>query len=174
MRSVEDLKPFIRNIPDFPKPGIQFKDITPMLQNAKAFRFMVELLAQELKEKEFQQLVAIESRGFLLGSPLAFSLNRGLAIVRKPKKLPFHTKRVEYALEYGQDALEIHSDAIRPGERVCIVDDVLATGGTALATAQLVESLGAKVESLLFLMELPFLKGRDRLKQFEVKSLMAF
>ena len=168
------LKELIRDVPDFPKPGILFKDITPILQTPDAFRAMIELLTDQLRSSSIDRLVAIESRGFLLGAPVAYALNRALAIVRKPKKLPFHTKRVEYALEYGKDALEIHADAIQAGEKVCIIDDVLATGGTASATVELVESLGAKVDSLLFLMELPFLKGREKLKRFQINSLMSF
>jgi adenine phosphoribosyltransferase len=162
----------IRNIPDFPKPGIIFKDITPLLSNPEAFKKSIESLKKRIEDLEIDQVVAIESRGFIFGSALAYELGVGLTLVRKPKKLPFTTSKVEYALEYGTDSLEMHTDALKKGDRVVIVDDILATGGTAKATAKLAEQLGAKVEALLFLSELGFLNGRSQLHPHRVESIL--
>lgn len=170
--SLNQVSEFIRDVPDFPKPGITFKDITPLLGNAVAFRTVIAEMARRARPLEITQIVAIESRGFLFGSALALELGVGVAIARKPKKLPFKTTKIEYALEYGNDSLEMHTDSLRNTDRVLIVDDVLATGGTAAATARLVEMMGAKVHGLAFLMELDFLNGRKRLEGLSVHSLL--
>ena len=161
--STDDLSRAVRNIPDFPKPGIIFKDITPLLSQPEALQVTIEAMADRVKSLGVDKVVAIESRGFLFGSALALHLKAGLTLVRKPKKLPYRTKRIEYDLEYGTDSLEMHVDALTQGDRVIIVDDVLATGGTAGATIRLVESMGAKVMALVFLAELSFLNGRNKL-----------
>ena len=158
-----DLKAYIRDIPDFPKPGILFRDITPLLQNPKAFRAAINAFAERYKEKRIDKIMCVESRGFLFGAPLAHKLGVGLAIVRKPGKLPWKTRSVQYALEYGTDVIEIHEDAILPGERVLIIDDLLATGGTAAAGVQLVQEHEAKVIECAFVIELKALGGRKRL-----------
>lgn len=150
----------IRNIPDFPRQGIQFKDITTALKNKEVYKAIIDNLYELIKDMDIDYVVAIESRGYLLGAPLAYKLNKGLVIVRKPGKLPAKTERVEYGLEYGSDALEIHSDAIEVGKKVLIVDDLLATGGTVNATIKLVEKLGAKAIGCLFLIELEGLSSK--------------
>ncbi len=150
----------IRNIPDFPHQGIQFKDITTALKNKEVYKAIIDNLYELIKDMDIDYIVAIESRGYLLGAPLAYKLNKGLVIVRKPGKLPAKTERVEYGLEYGSDALEIHSDAIEVGKKVLIVDDLLATGGTVNATIKLVEKLGAKAIGCLFLIELEGLSSK--------------
>lgn len=169
-----NLTAFIRDIPDFPRPGILFKDITPLLENADAFGFAIKKMAEKVREFKPTKIVSIESRGFIFGAPLAYELQAGLVIVRKPNKLPHTTTRIEYALEYGVDRLEMHVNSLQDKDRVIIVDDLLATGGTAAATAELVSRTGAKVEALLFLCELDFLKGRQKLKNFNVLSLLNF
>ncbi|MBI4405898.1 MAG: adenine phosphoribosyltransferase [Deltaproteobacteria bacterium] len=166
------LRSFIRDVPDFPKPGVLFKDITPLLADKKAFRSAINEMARTVRDLKVDKVVAVESRGFIFGSALSFALEAGLVIVRKPNKLPYKTTRVEYALEYGNDSLEVHVDSFAKGEKVIIVDDVLATGGTALATAKLVESAGASVAAMSFLLELEFLHGRQKIKQYSVKSLL--
>ncbi len=150
----EEILSKIRNIPDFPKKGILFKDITTALKDKDTFKAIIDNLYDLVKEIDIDYIVAIESRGYLLGAPLAYKLNKGLVIVRKPGKLPAKVERIEYGLEYGSDALEIHKDAIKEGQKVLIVDDLLATGGTVNATIKLVERLGAKVSASLFLIEL--------------------
>lgn len=169
-----DLKAYIREVPDFPKPGVNFKDISTLLGDPKALRFAVDEIAGQFKPGEIDRVVGIESRGFLLGAPLAYAMNVGIALVRKPGKLPCQVERVEYALEYGTDALEIHQDAILPGQRVLIVDDVLATGGTMCATAQLARKLGGVISAFAFLIELDFLKGRERLGDARIVSLVHY
>ncbi len=171
---VEALKRKIRDVPDFPKPGIVFKDITTLLKDAEGYRETIDLFVELCRERPVDQVVAIESRGFILGSVVASRLGTGFIPVRKPGKLPAKTVRASYALEYGQDSLEIHEDALRKGERVLIVDDVIATGGTAKAVAELVEGLGASVAMYAFLVELTFLPGRAKLEGYEVRSLIAF
>lgn len=161
-----DLRSFIRDVPDFPKPGIIFKDITPLLGNPEAFAHAVETLALRYENHAFDKIVAVESRGFLFGAALAFRLKIGLVPVRKPKKLPAETVSQSFDLEYGQDTLEIHKDALSPGEKALIVDDVLATGGTLEATAKLVERIGGSVHEIVTLIELTFLNGRERLKGY--------
>jgi adenine phosphoribosyltransferase len=158
---------FIRDVPDYPKPGILFKDITPLLADARAFLTATDAMAAPFATDRITHVVAIESRGFILGGPVAQKLGAGLVPVRKPGKLPSATRRESYELEYGTDALEIHADACGRGARVLVVDDVLATGGTAAATCRLVESLGAEVVGCSFLMTLGFLPGLARLEQSE-------
>ena len=159
----EEILSKIRNIPDFPKKGIQFKDITTALKDKETFKAIIDNLYDLVKELNIDHVVAVESRGYLLGAPLAYKLNAGLVIVRKPGKLPSKVERVEYGLEYGTDALEIHSDAIKDGEKVLVVDDLLATGGTVNATISLVEKLGAQVAGCLFLIELEGLSQKSQI-----------
>jgi adenine phosphoribosyltransferase len=171
---VSDLRKYIRSIPDFPKKGIVFRDITTLLQNPNAFRKAIDMLFDSYKNLTINKVVSVESRGFIFGSVLAYKLGAGFVPVRKPKKLPSSTIREEYQLEYGTDALEIHTDAIVTGERVLIVDDLLATGGTVAATAHLVKKLGGEIVGLAFLIELSFLKGRERLQGFNIVSLITY
>ena len=161
--SVASLKAVIRDVPDFPKPGIVFKDITTLLKNPQAFRRAMDLFTVLCGDHLADKVVAIESRGFIVGSALADRLGLGFVPLRKPGKLPGPTIRCTYALEYGEDCLEIHSDALTPGERVLVVDDVIATGGTAWAAGELVRQVGATVAAYAFLVELAFLDGRKRL-----------
>ena len=167
------LRAAIRDVPDFPKPGIVFKDITTLLKDPKLFRRTVDLLAELCGELPCDKVVAIESRGFIIGGVLAERLGAGFVPVRKKGKLPAGTRRHEYDLEYGTDTVEIHEDALAPGERALIVDDVIATGGTAQAAGRLVEALGASVSAFVFLVELTFLNGRGRLAG-EVRSLIRY
>ncbi len=160
---LEQAKQKIRNISNFPKQGIEFKDITPLLKDAKAFHDVIAAFVQKFASEQIDYVVAIESRGYLLGAPLAYALGAGLVVVRKPGKLPAAVERVEYALEYGTDALEIHQDAVEKGKRVLIVDDLLATGGTVAAACELVSRLGGKIVSAAFLIELADLHGRQKL-----------
>lgn len=172
--TVEELKKKIRDIPDFPKPGILFKDITPLLKDKQAFKDAVELLAKPYLNRKIDLVAGIEARGFILAGALAYSLNAGAVIIRKPGKLPAETISSVYQLEYGQDSIEIHRDAIMPGQKVLLVDDVLATGGTMLAAIELVKKLGGKIEDIAFLIELEFLKGRERLKEYPFTALIKF
>jgi len=169
-----DLKSFIRDVPDFPKPGIVFKDITPLLLDAAAFTRAVAGMAEPFRGAGITKVVAIESRGFLFGGPIAVRLATGLVPVRKPGKLPSLRGRVEYALEYGTDALEMHSDALGPEDRVLVVDDVLATGGTARAAGELVRRHGAELSGFSFLVDLAFLGGRARLERARVEALLRY
>lgn len=170
---MERLRSLIRDIPDFPKPGIVFKDITPLLADGDAFHSTIREMV-ERAPKQIDRVVAIESRGFIFGAALAHALGVGLVLVRKPKKLPFRTTKIEYALEYGNDTLEMHVDSLASRQRALIVDDVLATGGTAAATAKLIESTGAEVAALVFLMELGFLNGRSKLPAYPIISLLSY
>jgi adenine phosphoribosyltransferase len=172
--TVQDLYKRIRDVHDFPKPGILFKDITPLLLDPGAFRQAVELMASPFRAARVTRVVSIESRGFLLGAPIALALEAGLVPIRKPGKLPAARGRVEYALEYGTDALEMHKDAVGAGDRVLIVDDVLATGGTAEAAAKLVRTHGAEMVGFTFLIELDFLKGRERLRGERAEALLHY
>jgi adenine phosphoribosyltransferase len=172
--SIESLKAAIRDVPDFPRKGIVFKDITTLLRDRSCLKQAMDLLAGLCAGREVEAVVAVESRGFILGGLLADRLGVGFVPVRKPGKLPSRTRRVTYDLEYGQDCLEIHEDALRAGESALIVDDVLATGGTARAAAQLVEGLGARVAAFVFLVELTFLNGRERLVGYDVESLIRY
>lgn len=169
-----DLKQYIRDIPDFPKPGILFKDITPILKDSKAFLFVIDELAKHLEGRKLDAIVAVESRGFIFGAPLSLRLGLPFVPLRKPGKLPAETVGVEYALEYGTNRIEIHKDALKMGERVVVIDDLLATGGTAAAACELVNKLGAQVEKVLFVIELSFLDGREKLKGFDVSALLSF
>lgn len=169
---MQDLERYIRTVKDFPKPGIGFKDITTLLREPQAFAQVIDLLTAQYQNKKIQKVVGIESRGFIFGAPLALRLGAGFVPARKPKKLPAATVREEYALEYGTDALEMHVDAIAKGERVLVIDDLLATGGTAAATGRLVEKLGGQLLGFAFLIELDFLRGREKLAGHEVLSLI--
>lgn len=169
-----DLKDYIREVKDFPKKGISYKDITPLLQDPGAMKYAVNLFMASLKGKKIDKVVGIESRGFFFATLLAERLDAGFIPVRKPGKLPYNTHKETYELEYGTDTLEIHEDAIKKGEKVLLHDDVLATGGTALATCKLIEKCGGEIVQCNFLVELGFLKGRQKLKNYEVKSLLDY
>jgi len=169
-----DLAALIRDVPDFPVEGILFKDITTLLQDADAFREAVDALASRYADREIDQVVAIESRGFLLGAPLAYKLGAGLVPIRKAGKLPAKTISAEYSLEYGTATLEMHVDAIHPGEKVLLVDDLLATGGSARAATDLIERLGGVIIGVAFLIELEFLQGAKQLEGHDVFSLIRF
>jgi adenine phosphoribosyltransferase len=165
---MDRLKAHIRDIPDFPKPGIVFKDITPILSDGQLFRLAVTIFAERYQRKSVEKIVAIDARGFIFGGALAHYLGIGLAVVRKKGKLPYESHEAEYELEYGQGILEIHTDAVKPGQRVVIIDDLLATGGTAEAAAKLVQKCGGEIVELAFLVELAALKGREKLAKFPV------
>ena len=171
---MEDLKAFIREVPDYPKAGILFYDITTLLQDPHALRMTVDRFVWMFSGKRVDKVVGMESRGFIFAPIVAYNLNAGFVPVRKPGKLPSETASETYELEYGSDSLEIHSDAVAAGENVLVVDDLIATGGTALATAKLVESLGGKVVGLAFLIELTFLEGRQKLEGYSVESLLRY
>ena len=173
-RLLEDVRARIRDVPDFPKPGILFKDVTPVLADPALFGRVVEAMAAPFRGLGIQRVVAVESRGFLLGAPLALALHAGFVPARKPGKLPWRTRTERYALEYGEDGLQVHEDAMGPGDRVLIVDDLLATGGTAAATARLVTQLGAEVVGFSFLISLDFLPGRARLGADKVCALLSY
>jgi len=168
------LRAKIRDVPDFPKKGILFKDITPVLEDPETFRGMVDALVDRWRGEGLTKVVGIESRGFIIGSALAYALGAGLAIVRKPGKLPYETLTETYALEYGEDRLQIHSDAVKRGERVLVVDDLLATGGTAQATTRLIQRLGGEVAGYAFVIELGFLPGRARLNHPHIHALVRY
>ncbi len=170
----EQLRDGIRSIPDFPKKGIVFRDITTVLQVPDLFRSVIDILTERYASRKIDKIVGIESRGFIIGGALAYRLGVGFVPVRKPKKLPFTVLREEYKLEYGTDALEIHTDSISRGERVLIVDDLIATGGTIVAACNLVEKLGGEVAGCAFLVELSFLGGRNKLKGFDVYSIVQY
>lgn len=169
-----NLREKIRNVPDFPQHGIQFKDITTLLKDGKAFRLAIDMLAEPYKQQSISVVIGPEARGFAIGAPVAYVLESGFVPIRKPGKLPAETLSYEYSLEYGKDALEIHKDAIEPGSRVLIVDDLLATGGTTMATIKMVEQLGGKVVGLAFLIELSFLNGRQVLAGYDITSLIQY
>src|SRR5947208_3310894 len=164
----------IRNIPDFPKAGIQFKDITPVLADARLFSGCIDLLADSLKPGEVDAVVGIDARGFIFAAAAAVKLQAGFVPVRKKGKLPYRTHEEEYELEYGTAAVAVHVDALKPGNRILLIDDLLATGGTAAAAAALVKRLGAQILEISFLIELSFLHGRDKLKGYPVRSLVAY
>lgn len=168
------LKDYVRDVPDFPRPGVVFKDLTPLLGDAEAFRFSVSSLADRFADEHISRVVGIEARGFIVAAPIAVQLGAGFVPVRKVGKLPWETEQESYVLEYGSDALEVHADALGPGDRVLIVDDVMATGGTAAATVTLVERLGASVAGLAFLIELGFLEGRRKLGGHAVTALVRY
>lgn len=169
-----DLKSIIRDVPDFPKPGIIFKDITPLFGNAQAYKYALDCLFEHYKDQKIDGVVGIEARGFMVGAPLAYLLEVGFIPVRKPGKLPADVVSASYDLEYGSNTLELHRDAVKPGQRVLLVDDLLATGGTMYAAAKLVEQLGGQVAGLAFLIELEFLNGREMLTDYDLFSLLSF
>ena len=171
---MEDLKKMIREVPDFPKKGILFYDITTLLKDKTGFRKVIDVLTDQIRPLQPDAILGIEARGFIFAPALAYNLGAGFVPVRKPKKLPAETERISYELEYGIDTLEMHKDAVKPGMRVVIADDLLATGGTALASVRLVEKLGGQVAAVSFVIELEALKGRDRLSGYDVRSLLKY
>ena len=171
---MDDLKKLIREVPDFPKKGILFYDITTLLKNKIGFRSVIDRLTELVAPSQPDVVIGIEARGFIFAPALAYNLGAGFVPVRKPNKLPADTERISYELEYGMDTLEMHKDAVKPGMRVLIADDLLATGGTALASARLVERLGGTVAAISFVIELEALKGRDRPRGYEVVSLLKY
>jgi adenine phosphoribosyltransferase len=170
----EPLKKLIREVPDFPKKGILFYDITTLLKDKLGFATLINALSEHYMDKQVDLIIGIEARGFIFGPALAYRLNAGFVPVRKPKKLPAEVAKVTYDLEYGTDTLEIHKDAVQPGQRVIVVDDLLATGGTAAACVELVKSIGGEVAGLAFVVELDFLKGRQKLNGMDVFSLLHY
>ena len=171
---MDELKKLIREVPDFPKKGILFYDITTLLKDKTGLRKIIDYLTDRVRPFQPDVVLGIEARGFIFAPALAYNLQAGFVPVRKPKKLPAETERISYELEYGMDTLEVHKDAVKPGMRIVIVDDLLATGGTALATIRLVEKLGAKVVAASFVIELEALRGKDRLNGYEVVSLLQY
>lgn len=169
-----DLKNYIRNVKDFPKPGIMFRDITTLLKNPEAFGYTLNQLLEFTKGKNINKVVGIESRGFIFGSVLSHKLGCGFIPVRKPGKLPAEKVSISYSLEYGDDKLEIHKDAIQSGDKVLVHDDLLATGGTMNAVCQLIEKLGGEIVQVSFIVELSFLNGRDKLKSYDVRSIVNY
>lgn len=169
-----NIEKMIREVKDFPKKGIGFKDITPLLQDGKHFKYAIDELAKQLEGLDIDVVVAPEARGFLVGAPVSYKLGIGFVPIRKPGKLPAETISYEYELEYGTDTLQMHKDAIKPGQRVAIVDDLLATGGTVLATAKLIEQLGGEVVTMNFLIELEFLNARDILRDYSINSIIKY
>src|SRR5215207_5871469 len=171
---MENLKKLIREVPDFPKPGINFYDITTLLKDPEGLENTIDALTEECRGMQVDTVIGVESRGFIFAAPLAYQLGCGFIPVRKPKKLPAEKVSISYDLEYGQDTLEMHKDAVGEGHRVLIVDDLLATGGTAKAVVDLVEGLGGEIVGLLFVVELDFLNGREKFNGFNVKSLVRY
>lgn len=174
MSAPVELRRFVRDVPDFPKPGILFRDVTPLLGDAGALVAAVTALAEPFRERGVAKVLGIESRGFVFGTPVALALGAGFVLVRKAGKLPWHTRRVTYDLEYGSDTVEMHEDSLRPGERVLVVDDLIATGGTAAAAVQLARDAGAEVVGCAFLIELSALAGRGRLDVDDVHVLLRY
>lgn len=172
--TITDLKEKLRHVPDFPQKGIDFIDITTLLQDKEYFQAAIKAMAEACREWEIEMIVGSEARGFIVGAPLAYELGVGFVPIRKPGKLPYKTIERSYSLEYGNDSICMHSDALQEGEKVLVVDDLLATGGTAKACCELVEALGAEVVGLLFLIELSYLNGRKELKKYPLKSLICF
>lgn len=172
--AVSEIEAAIRNVPDFPKPGIQFKDITPLLADARLFAGTIELMTGSLQPGMVDAVVGIDARGFIFAAAAAMKLQAGFVPVRKKGKLPFQTHEQDYALEYGTATVAMHVDALKPGSRVLLIDDLLATGGTAAAAAALVQKLGARILEISFLIELSFLHGRDKLKGYAVRSLVVY
>ena len=171
---MDELRKYIREVPDFPKPGINFYDITTLLKEPEGLEMTIDAMTEQCRGMQIDTVIGIESRGFIFGAPVAYQLGTGFVPVRKPKKLPHETASVSYDLEYGTDSLEIHKDAVGEGHRVLIVDDLLATGGTAKAVVNLVEGLGGKVAGVHFVIELNFLKGRSKFEGYDVKSLIRY
>ena len=171
MKKMED---YVRSIPDFPEPGIIFRDVTSILQDAEGLKLAIDSLQAELDGLDFDVIAGTESRGFIFGMPIAYNLHKPFVLVRKKGKLPCETVEKEYDLEYGKATIEMHKDAIKPGQKVVLVDDLIATGGTMEAAAKLVEELGGEVVKIIFLMELAGLKGRERLKEYDVESVICY
>lgn len=171
---MESLKKIIREVPDFPKPGILFYDLTPLMQDKTAFAHVIDQMAEPYRNRPIDLVVGVEARGFIFAPTLAYKLGAGFIPVRKPNKLPAKAVQVSYDLEYGKDTLEMHGDAISPGQNVLVVDDVLATGGTARAVTQLIEILKGRIVGLAFLVELKFLKGREKLHPYDIFSLIKY
>lgn len=171
MKKLED---YIRTIPDYPEPGIMFRDITTVVQDPDGLKLAIESMQENIKDVDFDLIVGAESRGFVFGMPIAYNLHKGFAMVRKKGKLPCETIEQSYDLEYGKATIEMHKDAIRPGQKVVIIDDLIATGGTVEAVVKMVESLGGKVVHIAFLLELAGLKGRERLKDYPVSSVVTY
>lgn len=171
---MERLKTIIRDVPDFPKKGIVFKDITTLLQDAKSYQKMIDLISNRYIGERIDKVIGVEARGFIIGSAMAYKLGAGVVLVRKPGKLPAETFSKTYSLEYGTDTLEIHKDAIKPGERILIADDLLATGGTMAAVVELIKSMGGEIVECCFMAELEFLNGRKKLPEGKVFSLLNF
>ena len=169
-----ELKNFVRDVPDFPSPGVLFRDITPLLKDPNAFKEVIDIFVEHWSSRRIDAIVGVDARGFLFAAPLAYRLSVPLIPVRKEGKLPFETHTVTYALEYGSDAVEVHTDAIVAGQRVLIVDDLLATGGTLMAATKLMERTGGQVAGLAVLIELTDLKGRDRLRGYELQTLITY
>ena len=174
MADADWLKGRIRDVADFPTPGIVFRDLTPLLGDPEALRFSIDALADAFEGRRVDKVIGVEARGFIVAAPVAYRLGAGFVPVRKPGKLPWRTASEQYALEYGVDSLEMHNDALQPGEDVLVVDDVIATGGTAKATTKLVERAGANVIGLGFLIELTYLAGREKLDGYDIVSLVAY
>jgi len=174
VEAVNQLKALVRDIPDFPKPGVLFRDITPLLADARGLALSIELLANPFRGRGVDIVVGAESRGFIFGTAVACAISAGFQVVRKPKKLPWKTVARTYELEYGTDTLEMHADAVIPGQKVLIVDDVLATGGTMKACCELVEHLGGDIVGIAVLTELAFLNGRDKVKPYDVHSVIQY
>jgi adenine phosphoribosyltransferase len=170
----EDLKRYIRDLPDYPVKGVIFRDLTPLFKDEKTFRWAISRLAGFYARTKVDLVAAVEARGFIVGAPLALKLGVGFVPLRKPGKLPWKKRKVTYQLEYAQESIEIHEDAVTKGQRVLLVDDLLATGGTASAAAKLVEQLGGEIVGMAFIVELSYLKGRDKLKGYDVKSLLVY
>jgi adenine phosphoribosyltransferase len=172
--ALSEIESAIRNVPDFPKPGIQFKDITPLLADARLFSGSIDLLTEGFKPGDVDAIVGIDARGFIFAAAAAVKLEAGFIPVRKKGKLPYKTHEQDYALEYGSATIAVHTDALKPGDRVLLIDDLLATGGTAAAAATLVRHLGAEILQIAFLIELKFLNGREKLSKFPVRSLVVY
>ena len=171
---MKKLEEYVRSIPDFPEPGIIFRDITTILQDPDGLHLAIQSMQDKLKDTEFDVVVGTESRGFIFGVPIAYNLHKAFVPVRKKGKLPCETVSMEYDLEYGSAVIEMHKDSIKPGQKVVLVDDLIATGGTMEAAAKLVEELGGEVVKIIFLMELAGLKGRERLKEYDVESVICY
>lgn len=171
---MKEIKDLIRNIADFPKKGILFRDITTLLKDGEGFKEVIDILAKRYKDKKIDYILGAESRGFIFGAPLAYAIGAGFVPVRKPGKLPYNIVKAFYELEYGRDSLEIHTDAIEKGKKVLIIDDLLATGGTAKAIVELVEKLGGVIEEIAFIIELEELNGRKKLKDYDIYSMIKY
>ena len=171
---MKDISDYVRTIPDFPEPGVMFRDVTSVLQDADGLKLAIDLMKAEVEDVDFDVIVGTESRGFMFGVPIAYAMGKSFVPVRKTGKLPCDTISEKYDLEYGSAEVEIHDDAIKPGQKVVLVDDLIATGGTIEAAIKLVERLGGKVERIVFLMELEGLKGREKLKGYDVRSIISY